>query len=593
MDETRPEKKAGISMRHSFLLIQALVFALAACDECETHSDCNPGQMCVGGECQAGSTSSDLDIDSDADSDSDSDSDSDTDFESPYSYVLSAFIGESVAFGAHASAMAVVEGGEVTFSHGFGTTDPDGGDPVDPMTIFRIASLTKMLTAAGTLRLVEDGTVDLDAPAIDSIPYLAFDLDPTWAYDMTGRHLLTHSSGMWDYLQLDDIPASQLGDDGLAGFTATGFPSTMYLMAPSGAFWNYSNPNYSLAGLVSEEMSGAYYADYLDEEVFTPLDMSRTFLRPEDVVAAGNFAYGETTYWSAYFPDPIDPFEYDNGWARPAGYAFSTVLDLAKWIAFLRDGDPAVLSDDLREEMMSPQIDTHMLLDMMSYGFGLIVTDGMWVGDDFYDLRVIEHDGAVPGFSSQFFYVPDLDLALITLAAADGAYYYETWATALEVLGDLPTPSSQPDFSMDPDTYYDSYAGEYEDPYNTGGVIVTRSGDGSDLLIEMPDLDALETSYSGVLAPLYRDNFLMTIEGADLQITFIFEDGSPDAATYLRNRSFVGARVPDGTLATKGSPAFAGDERIRSFIDRVTSLPPRPLTSGERAARARATSERR
>ncbi len=571
--------------RDRFSII-AVLFCLAtiwaSCDECKTHQDCPAGEMCKNGSC---SFSSGSDIDADADSDTDTDADADSRFDD----VASMFQSEMNSFGASGAALAIIEGGEVTFARGFGTKHPSGGDPVEATTLFRIASVTKMLTAAALLQQVEDEAVDLSAPATDYIPYLTFNLEPTWADSITGHQLLTHSSAMVDYLMID-VTQAEKSDDALAEFVLGEFPSVMYLMAPSGAFWNYSNPNYYLAGLMVEEITGSYYAQYMDAMVFTPLAMDRTFFYPSDVLDDGDWAYGETTNWSIYFPDPITPSTYDNGWGRPAGYAFSSVLDLAKWVVFLRDGDPSVLSDELLDEMKSPQIGTAMLLDMMGYGYGLIVTDGLWVGSDFYDLRIIEHDGAMPGFSSKIQYVPDLDMALITLANSDGAYFTSTFETALATLTELPQPSSAPDFSMTPDTHYDAYVGEYNDPYNVGGLIVTRSGD--DLLIEMPDLDGLGVSYSSTLHPLYRDNFLQEIDGMQFQWTFIFDQETDEDATYMRNRSFVGVRVPDGTLGFSSPSTIEHMLEIDSALQRAALTPPQPRTYAQRMLERMAREDR-
>lgn len=89
------------------------------------------------------------------------------------------------------------------------------------------------------------------------------------------------------------------------------------------------------------------------ERVFAPLGMTRTFFRPSEVEADGDFAWGKSSY------DPsgvIAPDTYENPWARPAGYAFSSVRDLADFARFLLQGQDDVLGSAQRQAMMSPRV---------------------------------------------------------------------------------------------------------------------------------------------------------------------------------------------------------------------------------------------
>ncbi len=76
------------------------------------------------------------------------------------------------------AAVAVVEGGEITLAAGLGSKHPHRLDPVQPSTLFRIGSVTKMLTAIGLLQVVEQGIVDMNAPVTDYLPDFSFGYDP-------------------------------------------------------------------------------------------------------------------------------------------------------------------------------------------------------------------------------------------------------------------------------------------------------------------------------------------------------------------------------------------------------------------------------
>jgi CubicO group peptidase (beta-lactamase class C family) len=71
--------------------------------------------------------------------------------------------------------------------------------------------------------------------------------------------------------------------------------STIPLYAPPGSFWNYSNPNFSLAGLIAERASGLEYHQYMEDRVFGPAGMTSATLLPSDVLAYGDYAYEHYT----------------------------------------------------------------------------------------------------------------------------------------------------------------------------------------------------------------------------------------------------------------------------------------------------------
>lgn len=156
------------------------------------------------------------------------------------------------------AAIAVVEDGEITFARGFGSKHPTMMDPVRATTLFRIGSVTKVLTAAVLLQQVAEGRVSLDDPITTPLPTFAFDDDPSWAPSILIRHLLTHASGVVDY-GTAEVPPDQQADGALETFLLGEFGRIAYLMAPSGRMWNYSNPNFCLAGLVAQQVSGTSY----------------------------------------------------------------------------------------------------------------------------------------------------------------------------------------------------------------------------------------------------------------------------------------------------------------------------------------------
>jgi hypothetical protein len=271
--------------------------------------------------------------------------------------------------------------------------------------------------------------------------------------------------------------------------------------------------------------------------------MTRTFFVPEEVVADGDFAYGKTLHWETGEPFVVEPNSYDNGWARPAGWAFSNVLDLAEIVKFLRAGQPDVLTDEMRIAMQVPQVDWEIFLDMIHYGYGLIIQEAGFyhpTAPNFYRMRVASHGGDVYGFSADLYYVPDLDFGFVALTNASYSHLDTSYATALTTLNEMPSPSSIPDFSMT-SADYARYPGQYYDPFNAGQIIVRLSN--NQLTVEIPTFDDIGLVYSDTLIPNTPNNFILYLYGLTqfdafpMPVTFILNNEG--VSEYFRTRSFV------------------------------------------------------
>jgi CubicO group peptidase (beta-lactamase class C family) len=453
---------------------------------------------------------------------------------------------ERVSLNAPGVAVAVVERGDVTFAKGFGSKDPTGADPapVEPTTLFRIGSTQKALTAIALLQSVEAGAIDLDRPITDALPSFHLTLTPDPVGAITPRQLLTHTSGLHDYLELA-APAGETTDAALSGFLTGRYTDIGYVQSPPGAFCAYSNPGYMLAGLLAETTTGLSYRTLMHDRVLAPLGMDRTVFLPSEVLADGDYAVGRTCdpAADASCGNPpgvgpvVRPDAYDNPWGRPAGYAWSSVLDMAKLARFLVHGDDRVLARDLGTAMTSPQVPMPETAGRASYGFGVVSSPGISLASAkglprYYALTLIGHDGALAGYSANLSCLPQADFCFVTLASGDGAFFINSLVTAIETLVDLPAPSTPPDLSPRLDRL-DAYAGTYVDPFALGTIQIARAG--NSLSAFVPTLDPVNPI---PLTPTAVDNFAAA-DGTP--VTFI-----PDAQgtyTYLYSRPFVAVRA--------------------------------------------------
>jgi CubicO group peptidase (beta-lactamase class C family) len=454
----------------------------------------------------------------------------------------------------HASgaSMAIWMNGEIVFAEGFGSADPDTDIPVTPDTLFQIGSDTKKLTAIAALQQVEAGALDLDAPISATLPGFDLERSPGWADTVTLHQLLSHQGGTFDYTPWVDDP----DDDALASTGRGVFAERAWSMAPPGAMWNYSNPNFSVAAMLVEAAAGRPWADVVTDDVFGPLGMDSTFARESDIPADAAVAVGtgylrsdETDWfdlWATEEDDPIGRSDLattvDNAFTRPAGGSpWSTASDSCRVAGFLVDGDPAVLSDELRTAITAQQVKLYPGWDddlgLWGYGYGMFEQWGypMLTRDGFYGVRYWSHGGNTMAYSSLFMVLPDQRFAVCILSNGFGDDFTEVAELAMDRFAGLPeaTPNPRPG-SVAPELA--SLVGHYED-VGIGAIEITLVDD--HLEIAIPYLSGLGYDVEPTLQNVYNEAFALYIDQEPFELAFI---PGEEGVMYARNRLFVGTR---------------------------------------------------
>lgn len=460
------------------------------------------------------------------------------------------------------ASVAIWKDGEVIFAEGFGTKHPDTEDPVLPTTLFQIGSDTKKMTAIAALQQVEAGALSLDDALADAIPDLAFTSDPDLAGSITLHEVLSHQTGLFDY-----TPWVDAADDTDLYDRATGrFAENEYAMGPSGLYWNYSNPGFSLAGLATEQADGRMWADILEDDLFAPLELSRTFARRASVEADGDYAVGYGIGLPSGYDtfDPLEALDYvvgtvaiedtfDCGFTRPAGLVWSTASDMARFAGFLVDGDPDVISDALLAEITTPHVAMYpgMEADTLGYGYGLMINSAGWSGVNGYyaGVPLWAHGGNTMSMTSAFYMVPEQRVAVAILSNGYGDDFTIAAVTAIEGLAELPEPTDAPAFFDEPENV-EELAGTWTDPHVLGTLTLTW--DGADLLVDAPDLEAAGYTVGDTLEPYARDVYFLSVDGYDYDLgAYRGEDGT----MYLVNRQFTWTRAPGDAVAMPAPPS--------------------------------------
>lgn len=287
-------------------------------------------------------------------------------------------------------AVEIIRHGKCVKRAGYGFANLEWKTSVTPRTVFEIGSVTKQFTAAGILLLAQDGKLSVDDPVSRHLK----NTPESWK-NITLRHLLTHTSGIKNYTELDGFELRRRLTQAQFIQQMGAYP----LNFQPGEKWAYCNSAFSLLGYVIENVSGTNYWDFMRERIFAPLGMNSTTNRdPRGIIPLRAAGY-ETNKSGAYINR-----DYDLTDIFAAGAIVSTVDDLAKWNASL--DSQQLLTAATEKEMWTPvrlnDGKTH------PYGFG-------WFLSPLQGHENIGHSGSTSGFSASIQRFPDDGLAVIVL----------------------------------------------------------------------------------------------------------------------------------------------------------------------------------
>ncbi|CAG5069221.1 Protein flp [Dyadobacter sp. CECT 9623] len=316
-------------------------------------------------------------------------------------------------------AFGIVVDGQLVMAGGQGFTEVATKTKASEKSLFRIASMSKSVTAMGILALRKEGKLKLDDPAYLYIPELKdMPATTTDSPPITIRHLLTHAAGFpednpWGDRQLNDK------DEDLIALIKSGIS---FSNAP-GIFYEYSNLGFALLGRIISVVSGKPYQQYIDEKIFKPLGMNSTIWEytksPKNLLAHG-YRY-EDDVWKE------EELLHDGAYGAIGGL-ITSIEDFSKYVAFHLSAWPAssgpekgpVSRSDVRE-MQMPWSFSGLVADYKypsgrpcaltsGYGYGL-----RW-SRDCEGRTGVGHTGGLPGFGSQWQILPQYGVGIIAHA---------------------------------------------------------------------------------------------------------------------------------------------------------------------------------
>jgi serine beta-lactamase-like protein LACTB, mitochondrial len=297
--------------------------------------------------------------------------------------------------------LAVVDQGAVVYTQGFGLADVENSVPASADTVYRIASVSKSITAIGAMQLVEAGKLNLDAPIQNYCPDF-----PHKKWPITSRELLMHQSGIRDYR--DDAETINTRHYASIREALTQFENDPLEFEP-GTKMQYTSYGYIVVGCVIEGASGVPYADYMRKAVFTPAKMIST--RLDDVFAIilhrarGYRLTPQNQLRNAVFVDVSN---------KPPGSGInSTATDMGNFLVALYAGK--LVSQSTLDEMFKPANTRDGKPTI--YGIGFYC--GGPIGDH-NGLKEVGHGGEQQGVSSLLYLLPEKKFGVAILTNLEG-----------------------------------------------------------------------------------------------------------------------------------------------------------------------------
>lgn len=380
-------------------------------------------------------------------------------------------------------AALVAKNGQVIYHKAFGMANLELNVPMQPEMVFRIGSITKQFTAIAILQLMEQGKLSLQDDITKFIPDY-----PTQAYTITIEHLLTHTSGIKSYTGMTDY-MKNVRIDMKPEELIDMFKNQPMEFAP-GTKWNYNNSGYFLLGYIIEKVTGKTYAEYIQENFFTPLGMTSTCYGSDTRIIMNRA--------SGYQPGKDGPVNSDYcSMTQPysAGAIMSTVGDLFKW-------HQAVHSYQLvKKETLEKAFTEYKLKDGKGthYGYGYFLSQ-------LQGSPTIEHGGGIFGYLTSSVYLPEEDVFIALFSNNTGK---NPEFSALQMAAIAMGKPLKTSFIKLEDAALDQYVGIYANG-NGREVTVTREGNQLSAM--------LAGSGTRKLFPVEKDKFI--VEDAFMYATF-------------------------------------------------------------------------
>ena len=334
--------------------------------------------------------------------------------------------------------VAVVHDGDVRFLRTYGETEAGSGRPVDPDTVFRIASLSKGFASSLVGLAVSEDKLSLSAPVSGFAPELA--LPRGGEKSLTLADILSHRTGLPPNAYDNLLEAGILPEAILPEYRK------VKPTCPVSDCYAYQNIPYDLSGRALASAYDAPFPSLVEDRLFKPLGMKTASYGLGGLTRTDNWARPHTRKRQADLSLPANPWTkievklpyYET---PAAGGVNASIRDMAQWLNAQLGNVPEVLAPEVLDLIHAPQVSTptetrrmrEAMPDLRSshYAYG-------WRVYDYAGQTVVAHGGTVDGYGAQIMFVPDLDLGIVVLSNSRSKRLWKIAPMFLDLVLGLP-----------------------------------------------------------------------------------------------------------------------------------------------------------
>jgi serine beta-lactamase-like protein LACTB, mitochondrial len=287
----------------------------------------------------------------------------------------------------------------ILWSKGFGYADLENKSPVTVRSMFRVGSVSKMLTSLAVGRLYAQGRLDLDAPVQQYLPDF-----PVKEYPITARQLAGHTAGIRHYGNNDPIATPRRYKNVKESLSI--FSNDKLLFKP-GTAYNYSTYGYNLLSAVVEAAAGHDFLSYMRDSIFLPLGMKNTFPDYSDSILPGRVRFYEHTGNRGL----VNAALVDNSYKWAGGGFLSTPVDLVNMMRALLNY--RLLDNKTVELLFTSQ--------QLENGAKTNVGIGWRINETKTGVKYIHHGGLIDGGRAFIFFYPESGYIFAITANTSGA----------------------------------------------------------------------------------------------------------------------------------------------------------------------------
>jgi CubicO group peptidase (beta-lactamase class C family) len=291
-------------------------------------------------------------------------------------------------------ALAVVEDGQIVYKKGYGMANLELGVPVSPASVFYIGSVSKQFVAMCIALLADREVISMDDDIRKYVPEM-----PDYGVPVTIRHLIHHTGGIRDYLELEAIARIPFGfyhEQDVIGLISR----QRELNFVPGEEHTYSNSGYFMLGVIVERASGQSLREFAHENIFEPLGMKNSRFHDDFQELIPDRAAGYFDAGKGSFRNFISTFD-----CVGSGGLFTSVEDLFLW-------DQNFTHHKVGGKDVMALLHTQGVLnsgEKLEYAFGLQI-------DDYRGLKIVEHGGSLGGYRAELLRFPEQRFSVIILS---------------------------------------------------------------------------------------------------------------------------------------------------------------------------------